>query len=254
MKYYTQQGRLNQFPLRDFNREKKLFDYGSKGKGDLSTDILASHIEEKKLHINGKEMWTLIENLPLILMKLVQNLECEVFQFSVLMVKLLFQVTRRSYSEAEILEMSETIRQHHRLYLTIFNREGNETHLTFKFHVMLHYELYIERFGPVRNAMTFKFEMKHQVLKSYALQCYTRKNLPFSLCKKLCFKNAYTISNQENIFQEIKEISYKKISRFASTLPGLKFCSKLNYRGIDFEIGDIVKAENIFIIRGIGIC
>lgn len=232
LKYYIHFRQI--FTLDKFNdaKSKELYDYGSKSKGDVSVLILINHLRDEKIHIEAKEMWTLIENLPLILMDLVTDYRnCEIFKFVVKMTEVLYQTTRKSYSEEDITEMQENIKEHHRLYLTIFNRPGNETHLTPKFHVMLHYELYIHRFGPPRGAMTFKFEMKHQELKKYAQQCYTRKNLPYSLCKKFSLQFAYNILTKPKLFQEINDVSFKNSFQFTSAVEDIKYCSKLTFKG-----------------------
>lgn len=255
LKYYIYTQKY--FTLEEFNHIKEVFDYGSKCRGDKTVPIIPNHLKDDhpKIHANAKEMWTLMENLPLILFQILPSYRtCPVFKFVVLISKLIDQVTRREYSEEDINELEQTIIKHHQLYLTLFNTENYRTHLTFKFHIMLHYPLYIRQFGPLRNAMTFKFEMKHQHLKKYANQCYSRKNVSYSICKKLCIELAYNISKKPYIFSELQELSFSNSIQFASTTSNLQFCSSVNFKGFIYEISDIVRTkDNVFEIKGIGV-
>lgn len=253
--YYIHFKRI--FTLDQFNEAKDRFDYGKKSAGDRTATILDSHLtgEKPSIHMAAKEMWTLMENLPLILMSLVPLYEtCEIFKFVVIITKLIHVITKKAYTEDDISEMDSIIKEHHLLYLTIFNRAGYENHLTFKFHVMLHYALYIRTFGPLRNSMTFKFESKHQQLKRYARQCFSRVNLPFSLCKKFCLEFSYFVSTNPNIFVELENPSIIKTSDYTSAIDNVQYCSKIEYKGYAFEWGDIIrKQENIYVIRGIAV-
>lgn len=245
-----------QFTIDQFNDIKDSFDYGKKLAGDKTARISLNHLTDKnpKLHANAKEMWTIMEILPLILMQLVPDFNsCAVFKFSIEITKLIDQITKKEYCENDIISMENTIKNHHEMYLTIFTRENYSTHLTFKFHVMLHYSLYIRRFGPLRNSMTFKFEMKHQQLKRYAQQCYSRRNLPYTLCKKFCIELSYNFSKNLNMFEKIGKINFNNNFSFPSYKQGLKYCKSCSYKNIDFEVGDIVKVEeNIYEIKGLG--
>lgn len=147
LRYYIIVEKL--FTIEHFNDIKENFDYGKKIVGDKTSRISINHLtgENPKIHANAKEIWTLMEILPLILMQLVPDFNsCPVFQFSIKITKLIDQITKKEYREGDISEMEKTIKEHHEMYLTVFNRNNFSTHLTFKFHVMLHYPIYIFRF------------------------------------------------------------------------------------------------------------
>lgn len=252
LKYYCIENQI--FSLDQFNKAKEKFDYGKKSLGDKTVDILDSHLSSEKIHMNAKEVWTLIECLPLILMSLVPLYKtCTVFKFTLSVVDVLHKITKKTYTNVDIADMEASIRRHHLQYLTVFKRTGNSTHFTIKFHNLLHYGSYIRRFGPLRNAMTFRFEQKHQQLKSYAHQCRSRKDLPLSLCKKMSLLFTLQISSNQNVFEELKNTSKTIAVNFRSVVPNLKFFSSINYRGYVYEIDDVVRNEDrVYVIKGIG--
>lgn len=86
------------FTLKEFNRAVQNFDYGTKEKGDLICIITDAHLSNGKLQMNAKEVWTLVEHLPLILSTLV-NTNSRVFKFVVKMSETLSSVTRKHYTE-----------------------------------------------------------------------------------------------------------------------------------------------------------
>lgn len=116
----------------EFNEDQR-FDYGPKQKGNMVCVITDAHLSNKKLQMNAKEVWSLVEYLPLILSKLVSS-NCRIFKFVVKMSKMLSSITRKHYTEEDLQEMDSIIKKHHEMYLSFF--ENN--HLTTKFHLMLH--------------------------------------------------------------------------------------------------------------------
>lgn len=245
------------FTLDAFNDKKFHFDYGTKSSGDKTADILENHItgEYPKIHMNAKEMWTLMEILPLILMELVTDFEtCEIFKFVLVIVELIHLVTLKTYNDEDIAQMDRIIKKHHHMYLTLFERPNHVTHLVFKFHVMLHYERFIRAQGPLRNSMTFKFESKHQQLKRYARECFSRVNLPWSLCKKFCLEFSHYVSSKPDIFVEFEDASFSTTPGYVSAMENVRYCRKLDYKGYTYEIGDIIKKDEvIYSIRGIAL-
>lgn len=204
------------------------------------------------LKINAKEMWTLVEYLPLILWSLLPNpRDCKVFKFVLHMVDVLHCVTRKQYSEELIRAMEQTIQDHHRMYRAIFKEN-----FTIKFHLMLHYGHTVELVGPLRHMMSFKFESKHQELKSYANSSQNRVNLPLSLCKKFCFNFALKKLANNSLPADITEVKPHE-DRSLSWIPissDFKIVAALRYRGVHFEIDDIVQTvEGFFSVRGMAV-
>lgn len=246
LNYYISRG---VFTLNEFNQKKKSFEYGKKDRRNLSADIKKSNWG-KTLKLNAKEMWTLFEYLPLMLDSLVPNSEnCSVFKFVVQTVDVLDNITRKQYSNEQIMEMEHCIREHHRMYLELFN----ET-LTIKFHLMLHYGYIVRLVGPLRSSMTFRFESKHQELKGYAYPCKSRRDLPLSICRKLCFNFALKKMDNPGLPEDVSEIKAHS-TKHQEWIPSdqrFKIASSLRFKGIYFDIEDIIQTDNaFFIIRGI---
>lgn len=108
--------------------------------------------------------------------------------------------------------------------------------------------------GPPRNSMVFRFEAKHQQLKEYARVCFSRKNIPLTICKKFCLNFAHFLTQNQNRFRLIKDIHYRGSLEFPVSVPNCEFVSSLRYKGTCFSIGDIITRNNTqFIIRGIAV-
>lgn len=237
------------FSLQEFNRQKKKFDYGKKDKGNISVDITETHLENK-LKINAKEMWTLIEYLPLILFFLLRNPQrCKVFKFVLQMEDVLDKITKKQYREQDIQMMEESIKIHHEMYRSLF-----KNHFTIKYHLMLHYGHIIRLVGPLRYSMTFKFEYKHQELKEYAFNCKCRKNLPYSICNKFCFRYALEKLLKKKLAEDVTEIKAQDKSHlfWSASKENFETVSGLRYKGTQYNVCDIVQSNNeFFIVRGL---
>ncbi|KAL5278418.1 hypothetical protein ACFFRR_003200 [Megaselia abdita] len=146
--------------------------------------------------------------------------------------------------------MDQVIRTHHELYLSVFQ----DNHLTAKFHLMLHYSMVVRLSGPLRNSMVFKFESKHQQLKEYARCCFSRKNIPLSICKKFCIEFAYILTQYKDRCTKVKDIKLKGSTVYAATECECKFVYSVRYKGTTFEIGNIItKDETNFKIEAIAV-
>lgn len=124
---------------------KKIAEH-AKIEGLKLSPIKPQHLGPKgNLHMTAKEVWSLVDHLPLILPFPANEDEREVFDFGALLGKLLKCCLRRSFSEIDLSELSEIISKHHQQYLRISGK-----HLTAKFHYMLHYPEIIRNSGPLR--------------------------------------------------------------------------------------------------------
>lgn len=237
----------NTFSLDDFNQAKSKFDYGRKDIGNKTANILDSHLKNG-LQMNAKEIWTLVEYLPLILKNLVPDYRNNrVFKFSLIMADLLDYLTRSTYSVADISALTAKIEEHHQMYLELFRNTPNiSNHLTPKFHFMVHYGRIIKLTGPLKKTMVFRFEQKHQELKQYSRACYSRVNLPVSLCNKFCLVAAQVFLSKKNIFCLIKDVSYKPwgnlLGRYSMkvSMP----MTSLRFKAVSYVLGDIIFFNN----------
>lgn len=244
LNYYIQDKKV--FSLADFNQGKKTFDYGKKNDGNKTADILEVHLTNG-LQMNAKEVWTLVEFLPLMLINLVYNYEnCPVFKFSLKTGEILDSITKSKYSEDDIEEMLTRVEEHHKMFLELFSTSNSPKRLTPKFHTMLHYGTIVRLIGPLKKTMVFRFEQKHQELKKYARACHSRVNLPLSLCRKFSLDAANTFLYKKNIFGKIKEVIFKP----QTNLLGVYACAVSNpmrsvkYKAVSYVLGDILFHQN----------
>lgn len=234
------------FTLSDFNEVKRNFDYGKKEAGNKTVDISESHLTSN-LQMSAREVWALVEFLPLMLMTLVRDYEhSPAFKLSLKMIDVLKCISRSSFSERDIMEMEEEISNHHRLYLELTantNSISFSSHITPKFHNMLHYGTVVRKAGPLKKTMAFRFEQKHQELKQYARACYSRVNLPYSICAKFCLESSRLFLDKGDIFTLIKDIVYFNVYMRKE---GLYPCEvsepikTLKYKAVKYDIGDLV--------------
>lgn len=228
------------FTLSAFNKAKEDFKYGKKESGNKTAEITDKHLLNG-LKMNAKEVWTLVEYLPLILMTIVPDfINCPIFAFSVTMAKVVNLIMKSTYTADEINKMEEGITDHHTKFLDHFNIVGK--HLTPKYHNMLHYGTCIRLSGALKKTMVFKFEQKHQELKQYARVCYCRINLPLSICRKFCLEYSRHFLDKRNMFTLIRDISFTG----ESDLLGLYPCEvsqpiqSLHFKAVHYELGDLV--------------
>jgi len=86
-------------------------------------------------------------------------------------------------SRGDIAYLKEAIEEFHETYHEIYP----EVRLKPKCHYTLHYAIQIERFGPMINCWTLRFEGKHQYFKELVHRTKNRINL----CKTLAERHLY---------------------------------------------------------------
>lgn len=85
-----------------------------------------------------------------------------------------------SYSVSEIKKMEELISRHHSLYLQVFEDKWKPKH-----HILTHYGGIIVNSGPIRNMSCMRFESKNREVKNYTNVTASRKNITYSIAKKM---------------------------------------------------------------------
>lgn len=203
----------NLLDLSDLNTRIKRWNFGCKETIRIAP-IKEEHLKEKgSIHMNAKEIWFVVENLPFLLRDLVPN--DGYFNFVLLMHDLLDICLQPKFGPEELYLLDVLIRQHHRFY-----KEQLGGTLTPKFHFMIHYAEVINRCGPLKDLMCFRLEAKHQELKSYTNVSHNRKNICVSIANKQMFRFSDTILNFNpdcltNFVSSIKKIN---LSLFNKTI------------------------------------
>lgn len=230
----------NIFTLAQFNQAKNGFDYPSKELNYILEDITDAHLENTKIRGHAREIWALVKFLPFILYKFM-NEDHELFKFSLTMVDLLDFVLKTKFTKEDLKDLNDLTTHHNQQFLSLFQRN-----LPPKAHFLLHYSTVIEHSGPLKYIWCMRFEAKHQDLKAYAKVCFNRRNLPFSLGKKMCFNDAVQFLNNEGLkrIRQLKRIDTSFHDQFNSKLKqNFKNCTRVNHNGRVYETGDYIMSD-----------
>lgn len=196
------------FTLGGFNEAKNTFDYGSKEKQYRSEDVTFNG-KNYVLRCHAREMWSLIKHLSFILAKVLDTND-PLYKFGLRMMDLLDDCLKPSFSQMDIDKLGKSIEAFNKTFLELFstyNPERPPRLLPPKAHHLLHYPAVIKQSGPVKYLMCFRFEAKHQSMKSHARVMYSRRNLCYSLAKKICFHHARSLISNDNVVTKLKEFT-----------------------------------------------
>lgn len=227
----------NLFTLSQFNNAKNDFDYGSKEVHYILEDVNPNHLKNETIKGHAREIMTLIRFLPFILKKLLPE-DHKLFLFGLTVTDLLDFVLKTSFTNQDLIRMKELVTSHNQQFLQLFDRT-----LPPKGHYILHYARIIEHIGPLKYIWSMRFEAKHQQMKAYAKVCFSRRNLCFSLGKKICYYNANDAMKNKNIFTRLGDYTSIYVqfqNEFNNQLSEYQNCNKVEYNGRMYTIGDFI--------------
>lgn len=185
LNFYTQGGLLN---LDDLNLRIKNWNFGVKETIRINK-LKKEHFNTGSVHMNAKEVWFFVENLPLLLNGLVPQ-NNEHYKFLLFVHDLQDICLQPEYGPVEFYLLDFCIKTHHRLYMYLFRHT-----LTPKYHFLLHYAEVIKRCGPLKDLMCYRPESKHQEVKSYTNVSHNRRNIQVSIANKQQLRFSDTILN-----------------------------------------------------------
>lgn len=232
---------MKKFTLLEFNKAKNEFNYGPKEVHYITEDMTVDSKSKYKLRCHAREMWTLVKNLSFIMGKLLRPND-PLYKFALIMMDLLDICLKTDHDNASLQKLEEIIEKHNKLFLRLFNYEGNVRLLPPKAHHLLHYRRVIEQSGPLRGLWSMRFESKHQQLKTHAVM-YSRRNICYSFAKKLCFHHAYQIMSNTDFFKKIETYSRTGVTKYPQFREqhSLYNASKsVKYSGWEYKVGDYI--------------
>lgn len=224
------------FTVKEINDAFSGFDWGTKDGEYYPETFTENKIRERTINLYAREVWAAIDYLPFFLRRFLGT-DNEVYQFGLIMVDILDLVLKSKITDHEINRLNETIERHNNTFIRLFGE------LIPKMHYMLHYKRLIKLFGPLRLLWCFASERKHQFVKRYTNVCKSRRNLGFSIAKKMGIANAQLTLNKENIFKKIKEVGKQVVPRFEHLMrnfPNYQSSKYVEYKGIEYNIGDFI--------------
>lgn len=226
------------FTLDAFNQHKNDMDYGPDEVHYILEDIKDTHLKANKIRAHAREMLTMVRFLPFILKSLKVPEDHEIFLFALIMVDLLDITLQNKISNSDLIKLKDIVTLHNQKYTSLLG-----SHLRPKFHNIIHYVRIIENSGPLKHIWSMRFEAKHQALKAYAKVCFNRRNLPYSLGKKICYNMAIEFSSEADFLIRIREFktSGEVFHHFNQQLKkDFKNCARVNYNGHHYAIGDYI--------------
>lgn len=113
----------------------------------------------------------------------------------------------------------------HEMYVRLFNQTLKPKH-----HFATHYPSLIKKFGPIRFLSSMRFEANHRFVKNYTKNTGCRKNLSYSIGRKLQYNFAFFLKSA-NALQDKFETFRPKLTRiideayFPSMIPSIELKS-----------------------------
>lgn len=213
------------FTLDVLNQRIKSFDCGEKEKKNIPGIILASHLGPNgRLHMNANESLFFLKHFPLITHDLLPTPD-PIFQYILSTIDMIDKCYAPQFDLQSIQEMKNNIRDNKQRYQILF-----DAHLKPKDHNMLHYDLCVEVNGPLKHLSVIRAEAKHQEIKTYTNNCKSRRNICYSVAKKMAFRFAYFIATNKSDF--LKKLTYVKENNKEKNRFVTEFISNQN---IDFQ-------------------
>ncbi|KAI8120454.1 hypothetical protein CVS40_8290 [Lucilia cuprina] len=193
---------------------KAQLEYGELEIGNISQNILLTHIKKKHLRMSAREMLTFVIFFPIMVGYLVSS-DDEVWLFILLLIEIIDFILLFKINASSINAFKVNIENHNKLYLKLFKEN-----LKPKFHILTHYPDIIALCGPVRKFWSFHFEARHRIFKSYSHSITSRKNVSVSIARKYQFYFSNYLLSEIDI-----KSSYNCLDNDKSDSPFLDFIS-----------------------------
>lgn len=182
------------FTLQMLNDEKRNMKYGELESNNKSGDIFMDKLEAKKLKMTASETYSFAHHLPLILINIMceqkknQLENDEVWRFLQTTIRFLDMCYMSCFDIDTIKKLREVIGSMNEMYVRLFNRTLKPKH-----HYATHYPLIIEKCGPLRFMSSMRYEAHHKLVKNYAKNISSRRNVAYSIGCKLQYNFAYIL-------------------------------------------------------------
>lgn len=248
IKYFTEN--VKYFSLDTLNLRKSNFNYGSIEIGNISPSINTKHLQNFHLKMSAREMMTFTHFFPLMVGDLVPEND-EVWLFFMNLLQIIDILLSYSICEQKVTSLKNLIHNHNRQYVLLFHDSLKPKH-----HILIHYPTIIRQSGPPRHFWCFRFEAKHKELKLYAHATSSRKNITYTLGKKMQMKFAYQLFHPAptnliiNQTHEIKNNEYLQFIQSLILPIQFKCYTQVDYKGTLFKadmfVTRVIEMLNLF--------
>ena len=162
------------FTLQQLNNRISSFNFGPADKKNKPSPILPSALANPRgaSGQTASQMKCLAQYLPLIIGDLVPE-DSEVWELFLLLLQIYKIVVAPKISWAGTIFLKSLIRDHHELFLELYE----EGHLIPKHHFIIHYPRLIRLLGPLVQYSSMRKEGKHKPFKRWARACNNYTNI-----------------------------------------------------------------------------
>lgn len=240
------------FSLRQLNERIKYFKFAESDTGNPIPLINFQHLKKRYIIMSASEMLALTTYFCILVGDLIPLHE-PVWNFYILLYKMLDILLSKTVSNSSIFYLKSIIEEHHKMYCNLFK----ET-LKPKFHFLLHYPRIMTKVGPIRHIWCMRYEGFHKQLKSTAKIVTSRVNLLRTLCIKQQLVFSYRILSKKGFcntivtgqfidslrdIKEIKLISLIKTSTYILSEKASVFVS-VKIDNIKYSLGSILQIND----------
>ena len=145
------------------------------------------------LRLTAIESHTLIRFLPLILAKFL-NVDIEIFQIVVVYVKFVNSIMVNEGSELHGVYIDSLVEE----FLILLSKYFPDEQLSIKFHHLIHYGSYFDKFGPLKLFSTINFEAIHSDLKKEIRSSRNWINPCLTIANKYARANCCSFLSSDN--------------------------------------------------------
>ncbi|XP_043478508.1 uncharacterized protein LOC122508907 [Leptopilina heterotoma] len=177
------------FTLEVLNYRIQVFNYGlleSSNKPPLISKKTASNV---KIKMSSSEMSCFVRYFGLMIGDLVPKTDI-VWKLYLKLRKILVITQSPKILKSTHYVLKQLVKEHHTMYCKIF-----KTHLKPKFHILLHYDSFLQNQVPTSSYSSLRFESKHKASKSAANVSCSKLNVPKTLAIKHQLQLAHFIED-----------------------------------------------------------
>ena len=174
------------FKLEELNSEIQSFPFKFSDKTNCPQKIPSTFRKTGTVGGNGHENWSLVRFLPLIIGHRVPEGD-QTWEIVLELKDLVELLATPSYTLDSLCYLQSKISDHRQLLLTVFP----DYKLRPKHHFIEHYPCLIQRFGPLIECWTIRFEAKHSFFKKVVRDANNFKNILLTLASRHQLMLAY---------------------------------------------------------------
>lgn len=179
------------FSLDYLNNRMRSFKYNQDIK-NRPDNITLNNLKSLNLKFTASEAIVFVVHLNLIIGEKIP-LGDEHWRLYILLREIIRLVTSSTHESFTAKILSQVIAEHNKLYVRLFGATQK-----YKTHLLLHYSVIMNRFGPLNQFSNFRYESKHSEFVKTTQNSCNKINIPKTLAIKVQFQSAYLLLKLED--------------------------------------------------------